>query len=160
MIVAGLASSACTRSDPRYTPISSATRGDYDRWRMRASDTIQTVEWKEFDSMLQEFRFQIMANREATGADAIEASVRSKINGATFRDVIIMGLKAKLKRLTDEREPVRRVMNINAHKAEMFRKYGEASEFERARAEQEKRLLAIDQEVRDVKRRLADFGSY
>ena len=127
---------------------------------MRARDSIQNEEWKEFDSMLQELRLQIMANREATGSQAIELSLRSKIDGATFRDVLIMGLRAKLKRVTDEREPVRRVLNANAHKAEMFKKYGKYPEFEHARADQEKRLLAIDQEIRDVKRRLADFGHY
>jgi hypothetical protein len=127
---------------------------------MGASGSIRIEEWREFDAMLQELRLRIMSNREATGHDAIESALRSKINGATFREVLIVGLQAKIARLAGERDGVRRVMNGNAHRVGILEKFGDSAEFENARARQEKRLLAIDDEVRAAKRRLAEFGHY
>ena len=127
---------------------------------MSASDSIRIEEWREFDAMLQELRLQIMANREATGHDAIEAALRSKIHGASFREVLIIGLQARLRRLAPEREAVRRVMNANARNAGVLGKFESTAEFEAARNQQEKRLLALDEEIRITKKRLADFGRY
>ena len=99
--------------------------------------------------MLQELRLRIMADREATGHDAIEVALRSKINGVTFRDVIIMGLRAKVARLTIEREAVRKVLQRNAWSSVHMKDVA----FEHARADQEKRLLSIDADVDAAKRR-------
>lgn len=146
----------CARSDPRLQPIRIATQGEYERWRMMASDLISGEEWREFDESLQELRLRIMADREATGHAEIESALRSKIHGATFREILIVGAKAKIVRLTLEREEVRRVMNGNARKSVLL---GDA-EFERVRALQEKRMLSIDDEILRAKRRLAQFGHY
>ncbi|MBI4624378.1 MAG: hypothetical protein HY736_14330 [Verrucomicrobia bacterium] len=127
---------------------------------MDASDSIGTEEWREFDGMLQDLRMQIMANREATGREAIESALRAKIHGATFRDVLIIGLRSRLVRLADERESVRRFMNANARNTGILGNDGPFAEYERARANQEKKLLAIDEEIRVTKRRLKDFGHY
>ena len=159
-LAVGLGESACNRTDPRFVPISSSSSGAYARWRMSVSDSIRVEEWREFDAMLQELRVRIMANREATGHDAIESALRSKIHGATFREVLIIGLQAKLNRLGPEREAVRRVMNANARSAGILGKFESTAEFEDARTQQEKRMLAIDEEIRLTKRRLADFGRY
>jgi hypothetical protein len=123
---------------------------------MMASDSIRSDEWREFDAMLQELRLRIMADREASGHDAIEAALRSKIHGATFRDVVVMGHRAKSARLTTEREAVRKVLQGNAWKSVYLKDVA----FEHARADQEKRLLAIDEEMRTIKRRLAELGQY
>jgi hypothetical protein len=147
-------------SDRRHVPVSSSTASAYDRWRMRSSDAFRAEEWREFDAMLQELRLRIMANREATGHDGIESALRSKIDGASFREVLVMGCQAKLARLTAEREPMRRVLNANAHRTGILSNTGPFAEFERARAEQEKKLLAIDDQIRAAERRLADFGRY
>jgi hypothetical protein len=106
--------------------------------------------------MLQELRLRIMADREATGHDAIEAALRSKINGTTFRDVIVMGLRAKMARLGVEREAVRKVLQRNAWSSVYLKDVA----FEHARADQEKRLLAIDAEVDAAKRKLKLLGQY
>jgi hypothetical protein len=96
------AQTACSRVDPRHPPIQSSTASAYDRWRMRTSHAFRVEEWGEFDSMLQELRLRIMANREVSGRDKIEASLRAKVDGVTFREVLVMGYQAKLVRLGNE----------------------------------------------------------
>ncbi|MES2693791.1 MAG: hypothetical protein V4773_09990 [Verrucomicrobiota bacterium] len=122
------------------------------------SDRITLEEWREFDAMLQEIRLRVTAEKQASGSEAVEAAMRSRIDGATFKDVIAMGYEARLQRLVPERNEVKYAMNMNARSAGMLEGMKVAGEMDRMRQQQEKRLKQIEDSIAEANKRLKEMG--
>ena len=122
-----------------------------------ASDRVTIDEWREFDALLQEIRLRVTAERQASGSEAVEAAMRARIDGETFRDVLVMGYEARLKRLEPERGEVRYALDVNIQRAAIERDAGAKRDLQRMRERQEKRLQEIDAEIGAAKKRLAEL---
>ncbi len=67
-----------------------------------------------FDVAIQEFKFQIMLSKQATGSEAIDAALREKINGRKLGDVMRDGLQAYLKRKTSDKDDLEQAILANS----------------------------------------------
>lgn len=113
-LAALFAAAGCTRGDPRAAPIPAATAGEFSRWRVRTADRLTAEEWREFDAMLQEVRLRIMAERAASGSEAIEAELRTRIAGLTPHEVLVLGYQSRLRRLREEGAGLVRALEQNS----------------------------------------------
>lgn len=155
--VACLLAGGCQKADPRTEPVKAASPSAFGRWRSMASDQIKGEEWREFDAMLQEIRLRVTAERQASGSEAVEAAMQSRIDGATFLEVLAMGYEGKLRRIEPEREEIKRAMNVNAQRAVVERNAEVRADSARMRERQEKRMLQLDTEIAEARRRLEEL---
>jgi hypothetical protein len=94
--------SACGPRDSLDLKVTAETPLSVSMWRGRVGDKLTPEQWRDFDDALQQVRYDIMQQREATGSNGIDEAMRSKIDGRTIRFVLQLGLGAKLMRLEAE----------------------------------------------------------
>lgn len=152
-----LFATACQRSDPRFEPVKASSASAFGRWRTMAGDRIRMEEWREFDALLQEIRLRVTADKEASGAEAVEAAMRARIDGLLFRDVLVLGYDARLRRLEPERNEVLLALKDNTGRARVERGTAAGAEIQRMREKQEKRLQDIAADIAGAKRRLEEL---
>ena len=146
----------CARDDARMEPVDARSPSAFMRWRTGAGKTIKVEEWKEFDAMLQELKLRVTAEKRASGTEAVEAAMRADIDGKLFRDVLLMGYEARLKRVVPERGEVKLALEENLRRA-MREKSGTttAGDIERMRDRQDKRLKELDDEIEHARTQVA-----
>jgi hypothetical protein len=150
--------SGCSERDPKVAPITASDASALGRWRIKASGDFTREEWREFEAALQEIRFGIMAERAATGSSAIEAALHRRIDGKTFREVLILANESKLARLGPLRDEMLRAREGNAL---LVTKPGDGSSaryLAELRDRQETRLKATLAEIDAARKRLAELG--
>ena len=153
-----LATTGCQKKDPRLEPVKSSSPSAFGRWRTMASEAIKAEEWREFDALLQELRLRVTAEKRGSGTEAVEAAMRADIDGKTFREVLLMGYEARLKRVVPERREVNMAMEENIRRA-MNEKSGTttAGDIQRMRERQDKRLKDLDAEIAQAQARIAEL---
>ena len=147
----------CQRADPWHAPVKAESPSAFSRWRSMASDRIKPEEWREFDALLQEIRLRVTAEKQASGSEAVEAAMRSRIDGRSFRDVLIMGYEAKLQRIEPERKEVQLAMQVNTKRVAVERGTDAGAEIQRMREHQMKRMSQLDAEIAEAKRRMGEL---
>jgi hypothetical protein len=157
VLIALVVFAGCQRADPRFEPVTAASPSAFSRWRSMASDRIKAPEWREFDAVLQEIRLRVTAEKQASGSEAVEAAMRSRIDGLLFRDVLILGHEAKLQRIEPERSEVQLAMQVNIRRASFERGTESGADIERIRERQEKRLKDLDAQIAAAKARIAEL---
>ena len=113
LVGAGL-ESGCARTAPLDQTVDAHSPIALAMWRSRVGNDLSRAQWQEFDHSVQEIKFRIMADYVATGALAVDESLREKIDGQTVRQVLEMGCRATLSRLQGDREQVEHFMSVNA----------------------------------------------
>lgn len=156
LLVVGLIGAGCQKKDPRTEPVKSGSPSAFARWRTMASGEIKAEEWREFDALLQEIRLRVTAEKRASGSEAVEAVMRADIDGKTFREVLLMGYEARLKRVVPERGEVKMAMDENIRRA-MAERSGTttAGDIQRMRERQDKRLKELDAEIAHAREQAA-----
>lgn len=149
---------ACSRGDPHAAPIGAADRGALAKWRMIAADRFTREEWREFEAALQELRLQVMAHREATGSEAIDDAVCRRIDGRTFREVLVLGCESKLERLEPVRNELKTALDTNALLVTQPGDREAQKHLEGFRQRQGERLAKLDAELSAAEERLAALG--
>lgn len=156
LVIAGVA--GCQPKDPRLEPITAGSPSAFARWRMMAGDRIGRDEWREFDAMLQEIGLRVTAEKRASGSEAVEAAVRADIDGKVFREVLLMGYEARLKRAVPERREVHMALEENIRRATAERSgTTTAGDIRRMRERQDKRLAELDAEIAHAQQRAAEL---
>ena len=105
---------ACTRTSPYRQPIDASSPINLSMWRADADQVLTREESVWIDWAFQEYRYQIMANQEATGSEGIDAALRGKIDGKPLGDVVRAGLGLRLARLTSDRDEAEKAFAINS----------------------------------------------
>jgi hypothetical protein len=154
-LAAGICS--CGKPDPRTAPVKSASPSAFARWRTMASDGIRVEEWREFDSLLQELRMRVTAEKRASGSEAVEAAMRAGIDGRTFQEVLLLGYEARLRRVIPERGEVELAMSENIRRARREKSATTAGDIERMRERQDKRLRELDAEIAQARKRTSEL---
>lgn len=149
---------SCQRGDPQARPLEAANPGRLATWRMKMAESFRPEEWREFDAALQEIRLRIMADREASGSEAIEAALCRRIDGRTFREVLILGDENKLARLDPVRRELKSAIDGNAKLVTKPGDDASAKYLDGYRARQEERLTKVDAEIAEAEQRLAAIG--
>ena len=158
VVCLSLVCAGCTRVDPLHTPVAAADPAALSEWQRRVASRFLPGLQQEFADALQEIRFSITAQQEATGHDAIASALCKHIDGRTVNEVVLTGCELKLQRLEAERSELRRVMHTNT---QLLTKPGDrvgAEYLDRIRGQQQKRLDAIDAEMQVSERRVAAHG--
>lgn len=147
--------SGCERGDPQAARIEAATSRALARWRMKMADRLTREQWREFEAALQDVRLRVMAEREASGSDAVEQAMCGRIDGRTLREVLMLGYESKLKRLDPIRVELQRAVGGN----ELLVPRDPESEkhLEGFRARQQERLAALDAEIEEAEQRLVQL---
>lgn len=155
-----LVTAGCQKTDPRKEPVQAQSPSAFSRWRSMIGTEIKLDEWREFDAMLQEIRLRVTAEKQASGTEAVEAAMRSRINGLTFTDVLALGYEGRLMRLRPERQETLNAMRVNAAGAGQLEGMKLGGEMERMRQAQAKRLTQLDAQIDEAVKRLKELGKY
>lgn len=110
--LAGLA--GCSRADRLAITVDAKSPIAFAMWRAQVGSDFAPAEWHDFDAALQEIRFQITADYQATGSEAVDAALRERINGQAVRAVLVMGTRARLRRLQGDRSELEHFLAENA----------------------------------------------
>ena len=102
-----------TPSDPLERIIQARSAITFAMWQNRATSDFSAAKRKRFEEAFQEIRLKIMADREATGSEAIDAAFRSKIDGRPIREALQLGLESRLLRLRSEANALEGIIDQN-----------------------------------------------
>ncbi len=156
-----LVSSGIAYLSTRHQPLPSdqviTTRSPLDlaMWKHRHLLEHSAAEWYEFDLALLELKYRITARYEATGSDAVEHELQATINGATFRQVLRLGDRAKLARLADEKAQLEYFLKVNATLRTRPDDEASIAYLRSLRDRQTSRLDALVREIADTRSKLA-----
>ncbi len=78
----------CARTPPLQQPVDAETPMALNLWRAKMSRDLTTEDWRWFDVVIQEHKFQIMLAGKITGSAAIDAAVHERIHGRPLAEVI------------------------------------------------------------------------
>jgi hypothetical protein len=159
LAVAIAAVAGCERADPHASLVEATSGSGLGRWRIQAGERFTREEWREFDAALQELRLRVMAERQASGSEAVQEAMCSRINGLTFREVLVLGHEATLLRLRPVRDELKRAVDTNALLVTKPGDRASASYLENLSARQTERLEKIDAEIALARRRLVELGA-
>src|SRR5947209_1845771 len=104
----------CSRTSPYHTAIKADSPISLSLWRSKVGESLSTREWSLFDKATQEIKLKIMADGDATGAAAIEQTLRERIDKKPLYDVVHSGLQFRLNRLLSEKSELETFINQNA----------------------------------------------
>jgi hypothetical protein len=112
---------------------------------------------RDLDAAVQELRLEIMS-KGSSGSGAIQDAFRAAVAGKTLRQLMELGLTAKLDRLEQDRAKLATFITQNA---QLLTRDGDAASAEylaRKRDDQLSRLDAIDRDLDETRARMKTFG--
>jgi hypothetical protein len=103
LLIACVAFAGCARVEPMERKVRGDSGPGLLAWRAKMADELTPSQWADFNEALQEIKYRIMADGEASGSGAIEEAMLTRIDGHTVREVIITGLSLEVYRVEAER---------------------------------------------------------
>ena len=120
-------------------------------WRADVAGDFNNEEWHDFDDALQEIKFDVMIEKEASGSEGVRDAAYRRIDGKPVREVLTYGYGLKMKRLLADREKIGGFLATN----KKFRtKEGDdesARYLENLREEQSRRVQTLDQQIEGIR---------
>ena len=147
-------SASCQRGDPAQHPVTAATVTEFTRWRTGLSDKLSAEQWREFDLVVQEIKLRVMADKEATGSEAVDAAMRKRIHGKTLSQVLALGTDYKIQRLTADRAELARTLEQNTSMRGKAGDTAAGKHLDSLRERQQARLERLDAEIAGLQQRL------
>lgn len=89
----------CARTPPYQQLVTADTPVNFAMWRAENSDSLTPKEWMLFDQAMTALKLKIMMEGQASGSEAIDQAMRTKIDGVQLGEVILSGLRIRLKRM-------------------------------------------------------------
>lgn len=111
----------CTRTPPLQQPVDAATPMALNLWRTKMNDALLPEDWRWFDVVMQEYKFQIMLAGKISGSAAIDDAVRARIHGRPLAEIMREGLQAHLQRKTAERDDMKTAFARNEQKRALIK---------------------------------------
>jgi hypothetical protein len=111
----------CTRKPPLQQTVNAETPMALNLWRAKMNDSLPPEDWRWFDVVMQEYKFQLMLAGKISGSAAIDAAVRERIHGRAMGEVLREGLQAHLQRKTAERDDMKTAFARNEEKRALIR---------------------------------------
>lgn len=148
-----LVSAGCDTSAPIDRKIAADSTLNFAMWKARAMESLTTKQARDFEMVLQEYKFKIMADAEATGSVAIDAKMREKIDGQRISEVMRTGLVARLHRLETERIALEEALMHNLRLRTNPGDEESAQHLQAVRDADKRRLDAVKEDLTDTQRR-------
>ena len=114
LLAAAIALAGCQPSDPLARKVTAASPIDYATWRSSAAEKFPAATCRDFDDIVQEMKFNVMANQQASGSTGIDDATRAKLHGRTVREILTAGYQLKIARLESERAELATFITGNA----------------------------------------------
>ncbi len=147
LLLLALLFSGCTRTAPLDEKIHASSVMTLNLWRNKHQRTLTPEQWKAFDLALQEHKFEIMFKNEASGSEAIEQLMLSRINDRRLVEILKKGFDLKLTRLESEKADYEKMLGYNAN----FRtREGDIESARHLAALRERQQLRLDQIKADL----------
>lgn len=157
VIVLGLASCARPPADPLDQSVTFTTLSAQQQWRGRIGRDVKPEQAADIDVAIQELKFQAMAGG-VSGSEAIAAAVAEQTNGKTVRQLIELGLCAKLDRLEEQRNAATNFLAQNALLVTRDTDPASTEYLAKKRSNQLARRNALDTEIAAVRERMKADG--
>jgi transcription elongation GreA/GreB family factor len=104
----------CQRSDRFSQKVEADSPVAFAIWRAHLADDFSVQERAELEAALQEIKFAVMGEHEATGSAGVDDVVRGRISGRTVRETLQLGYEMKFARLDSERATLELIIQKNA----------------------------------------------
>jgi hypothetical protein len=143
--------------DPLETVVEAGSPLELQRWRARVADDLKPEQTQDVDTAIQELKFQLMA-QGVSGTAAIDTAIDEKVKNKTTRQVIELGLTAKLDRLEQQQAAINTFIAQNAMLVTRGGDAASADYLARKRDEQVARRDALAQEAAGVRERMKTDG--
>jgi hypothetical protein len=147
---------SCSRTDPRTARIVGGAPGNIANWRYRIEAQLPSADWHEFDAALQELKWSLKEEGAAANSSAVAAALAQRVENCTFNEVLRIGYGAKIRRLQALRSELKHAVDTNA----LLVTVDDASalRLKHERDDQQQRLTALDEEIRQARKRLVELG--
>jgi hypothetical protein len=152
-------SAGCARTPPHQQPVEAESPIAFNLWQAKMQGDLTAEEWRWFNVVLQEFKFQLMLDQKVSGSEAIDTAMRARINGRPFIDVVREGLQAHLKRKTAERDELESAIAINAKRKLPPGDDTIRREFAAHQENLRKKQAALNDELAAIKAAIVQFGA-
>lgn len=159
LLILLLLAAGCQRGPRWDRRIEAATPGEWAGWQRSNQESFSRAEWQEIEDACQDLKVRIIALREATGADAVNEALRSKIQGRTVREVLALAGEARLWRLNVERGELEKMIAGNATLRTKPGDTESAAYLLRKAREQQEKLEKVKAEIRATEDRLAGLAA-
>jgi hypothetical protein len=140
-------------ADPLDSVIKAETPLDLQRWRERLADDLKPEQAQDVDVAIQELKFQSMA-QGVSGTAAVDATVVEKVKNKTARQLIELGLTAKLDRLEQQQTTINTFIAQNAMLVTRGGDATSADYLARKREDQVARRDALAKEIAGARERM------
>jgi len=145
----------CGPKDPLDEVLSATTPVDLTFRRSHFARTLTAEQVRDFDQAIIELKYDIMAFAEAKGSDAITSTMLEKIHRLKIREIIGLGLSAKLRRLEIDREKLQEILAHNTRLRTRPGDYESADFLKTVNSEQGQRLEKILGDIKQIRVKLA-----
>jgi hypothetical protein len=96
--------SACSRKPPLEQIVAAPSDFGLMMWKADVANDFSRQEWQDFDAAVQEIKYSVMIDGEASGSAGVWAATLQKLDGLSVREVLKLGLGHKLERITQDRD--------------------------------------------------------
>jgi hypothetical protein len=104
LLAIGLMISACNRKPPLEQIVAAPSDSGLMMWKADVAGDFTRQEWQDFDAAVQEIKYGVMIDGEASGSAGVWTATLQKLDGLSVREVLKLGLSHKLERITQDRE--------------------------------------------------------
>jgi hypothetical protein len=87
---------------------------EYDIWSSNVAAHLSLDDVRVFQQAQQEIRLYIMGHTSASGSEAIGNAFLLKVDGLTVKQLMVLGLQDRIKRLTDQRNEAKTLYDQNS----------------------------------------------
>ena len=113
-LVLAVVLTGCQPADPLARKVTASSPIDYATWRSSAAEKLPAETCRDFDDIVQEMKFNVMANQQASGSAGIDDATRAKLHGRTVSEILAAGYQMKIARLESERNELESFIKSNA----------------------------------------------
>lgn len=150
--------SGCGPSDPLDNRFSIDQAADFTQQRSLLPRGLTTGQLKDFDEAILALKYEVITKGEAKGSDAVMDEVVAQIKGRSLREIIGMGLAARVRRLEAERSKLQEVSDHNARLKTRPGDHASADFLNSVRDEHTRRLEKIEEDLSQTRRKMAELA--
>jgi hypothetical protein len=147
----------CGPADPLQEKVAAETVEHLTGWRGSMRDRLSPEQWKEFEASLQDIKFQIIANRDASGTADVNTALCERIDGHTVIEVLRKGAEAKIALLDRKRSDLEYFIQQNTTLRTRPGDTASENYLLQRQAEQVGQLEAAEREITAARARLAQL---
>lgn len=155
-----VALAGCARTSPFRQPVEAETPMALTLWRARMVHELTPDEWRWFDAVVQERKFQLMQAGKTTGAPALDETVRKALHGRPLAEIMHEGLQMLLRRKSAELADMNTALERNEGKRRFIKGNPDLlRDLEFHQAELRRKIARSEEEIAAAEASLKSFDA-